>query len=101
MKKLIVLSALTLSLAGCADAHRSYPAIVVEERPIPSYYYERAPIIVPVDRGYLPPPRYDEHRQVEERHMPTPAPRPYNLEQRPQTRHTCDPHRDHECKAVR
>ena len=62
MKKILISTFIGVSLAGCADATRTLPVLVVEERPIGSIVYaERAPLVVPPDHGNprLPPPRED------------------------------------------
>lgn len=72
MRNLLVAMTLTVVLTGCADATRTYPALVVEQRPIGSVV-ERPKLRVPEDRSYLPhpaPPRrpcfeHDTHCRVQ------------------------------------
>jgi len=68
MKKFLVLGFGVLSLAGCANATRTVPVLVVEDRPISIIddrhqvveqnaidYHEQPRSVVTVDSTYLPP----------------------------------------------
>ena len=62
MKKILISTFIGVSLAGCSDATRTLPVLVVEERPIGSIVYEeRAPLVVPPDHRNprLPTPKED------------------------------------------
>jgi hypothetical protein len=62
MKKILISTFISVSLAGCSDATRTLPVLVVEERPIGSIVYqERPPLVVPPDyrNPKLPPPKED------------------------------------------
>jgi len=78
MKKIAVMGLLVFALAGCANATRTVPEIVVEDRPMPSFVYEHPRLVVPPDRTYLPPPREPAFgRRPEVESVPLPPSRPY------------------------
>jgi hypothetical protein len=104
MKKLLVASALGLALAGCANATRTVPVLVVEDRPIPSVIDypppitdhstiivedlppERPRLVVPKDQTYLPQPYHDKVLDDYKKNnflgntpAPMPTPRPYTV----------------------
>ena len=82
MKKSILACTLLSSLvAGCSNATRTVPVLVVDERTISGDYVERPRLEVPKDRNYLPPPTYETtNQQIES--IPLPPPRPYDLGQK-------------------
>jgi hypothetical protein len=92
MKKLLSISIIACSLAGCADATRTLPVLVMEDRPIDSIVYnQRAPLVVPPN--YKDPVlqeysknNFSGNTVKEVKNVPLPTPRPYNLTTPPSLR---------------
>ena len=77
MKKLFIIGSVTLLLAGCANATRTFYLPTFEERTISGERVaNHAPLVVPPDyrNPKLPEPKYGEVQSI-----PLPPPRPKNL----------------------
>ena len=88
MKKVIAIGLTVLSLVGCADATRTVPVLVLDERTISGDVTDRPKIVVPTDQTYLPPPNYKDPVLAEYnknnfigpvKSAPLPPPRPADL----------------------
>lgn len=98
MNKFIALGFTAISLSGCADATRTVPVLVWEDRPIGEIVYrEHAPLVVPSDyhNPNLRPPREDTVLLEYKKNnfigtAPLPPPRPYNLTQPKNMQHHCN-----------
>ena len=96
MKKLLSFGLIGFTLAGCAEATRTLPVLVWEDRPIGSIVYnERAPLVIPPN--YKDPVLQDYNKNnfsgntvKEVKNVPLPKPRPYNLTTPPSMRNKND-----------